>query len=179
MHKTGLHVWIRLLRVQYCHVSQLHFLLIDHRHISLLISRSKLIFVLRPLPFFIRVLQVDSPTLLLHRLLQRGQQVFKLFLLWQNEVQFLIQSGKEKTLPYPHLGIIHVLDLPYHNARRCKKERKTSQVFIVSYLFWSSFTFSTSLCNEVIWKQKTPNYTTKIQETIHKRGVVELSRSAP
>lgn len=68
----------------YYHASQLY--LIDHHHISLFQHMFKQIFVLRPLPFFICMLQIDSPTLFLHRLLQRGQQVFKLFLLRQNEV---------------------------------------------------------------------------------------------
>lgn len=51
--------------------------------------------LLRPLSFFIRMLQVNGPTLLLHRLLQRGQQVFELLLLGQNEIQLLIQPGKD------------------------------------------------------------------------------------
>lgn len=69
---------------------------------------------------------------------------------------------KEKLSATPLTGYIH--------SRSAISPHKNIWVLFckLSYLFWSSFTFSTSLCNDVIWKQKTLNYTMKTQMSTHK-----------
>lgn len=42
------------------------------------------------------MLQIDGATLLLHRLLEGHQEVFKFLLLGQDEIQFLIQSAERR-----------------------------------------------------------------------------------
>lgn len=67
---------------------------------------------------------------------------------------------------------VHAADtaeLSHSQAGQCREE---IQVLQVSYLFWSTFTFSTSLCKEVICKQKTLHETLKTKKAALQRREV-------